>query len=109
MAERTKLMASNATQIKWMMGIVAAAIILGGGALGSMTLGQITEAKELAREATTQLQAINEEAMKARALTAERLARLETLIPELTKDIGKIESSQESMERKIDRLIEKAK
>lgn len=109
MAERTQVMKSNATQIKWLMGIAAAVMISGGGALGSMTLGQITEAKELAGKATQQLQAINEEAMKARALTAERLARLETLIPTLTRDIGKIEASQQAMEKKIDRLIERGR
>ncbi len=109
MAERTKIMSSNATQIKWLMGIVAAVMITGGGALGSMTLGQITEAKELAGEATTQLRAIHDEAMKERALTNERLARMETLIPTLVRDIGKIESSTESMEKKIDRLIERGR
>lgn len=107
MAERTKIMASNATQIKWLMGIVAAVIIGGGGTLGSMALGQITEAKELAGEATTQLQAIHHEAMKERALTNERLATLETLIPNLSKDINRIEASQESIGRKLDKLIER--
>lgn len=109
MAERTKIMASNATQIKWLMGIVAAVVIAGGGTLGSMTLGQITEAKGLAKEATTQLQAIHQEAMNERALTNERLATLETLIPTLSKDINRIEASQESIGRKLDKLIERGR